>query len=133
MYCTDLLKDSTTTNIEINKLCKYLFQNLFIGVFSADEMPKLKNGTMCIINTDSSKKSGTHWVACYKYRNKIYMYDTFNRNVKLLSPYWKHKHNIIDANKNRDESFNAKTCGQQCISWLIVAHKYKPNNIMNII
>ena len=56
MYCIDLLKDSTTTNIEINKLCKYLFQNLFIGVFSADEMPKLKNGTMCIINTDSSKK-----------------------------------------------------------------------------
>ena len=57
MYCIDLLKDSTTTNIDINSLCKYLFKNLFIGVFSADEMPQLKNGTMCIINTDSSKKS----------------------------------------------------------------------------
>ena len=59
MYCIDVLGDSTTNNIDINSLCKYLLKNLFIGVFSADEKPQLKNRTLCIINTDSSKKSGT--------------------------------------------------------------------------
>ena len=37
----DILGDGSTDNIEFNKVGKYLFGNLFIGVYSADQMPLL--------------------------------------------------------------------------------------------
>ena len=57
----DLLGNGSTDNIELNKIGKYLFGDLFIGVYSANKMPTLKNDQMCIINTDDKK--GVHWIA----------------------------------------------------------------------
>ena len=48
---------------------------------------------MCIVNTDSDKKGGTHWLACCKINKYTYVYDSFDRKVKSLSHYWKNKHN----------------------------------------
>ena len=71
---------------------------------------------MFIINTDDKTKKGSHWVSCYKWKNKIYAYDTFNRPIKDLSKkYWKNKKNIIDANTNRDESYTESNCGHRSI------------------
>ena len=54
--------------------------------------------------------------------------------MKSLSKYWKHKHNWINANADRDQSYNGESnCGQRSMDWLISAHKYKPNKIINII
>ena len=127
----DILGDGSTDNIELNKVGKYLFGNLFIGVYSADQMPLLKNNQMCIVNTDD--KAGIHWCGCYKYKNKTYVYDSFDRDVKSLSKYWKNKHNWINANKDRDQSYSESNCGQRSICWLISAHKNTPNKIKNII
>ena len=41
MYIEDVLKTSSTTNnIQLEKLCKNLFGDLFIGVFTADIYPQ---------------------------------------------------------------------------------------------
>ena len=131
-YLMDILGSSTTDNITLNKIGKYLFGNLFIGVVPSDEMPVLKENEMCIINTDNKK--GEHWIACYCYKNKTYVYDSYDRDVKSLSKYWKNKHNWINANTDRDQSYNGESnCGQRSVAWQISAHKYTPTRIINII
>ena len=82
MLLMDILGSRSTDNIELNRVGKYLFSDLFVGVYSSDDMPVLNNNEMCIVNTDDHTKGGTHWVACYKYRNKTYTYDSFDRDVK---------------------------------------------------
>ena len=85
---------------------------------------------MCIINTDDKK--GIHWIACYKYNNKTYVYDSFDRDVKTLSKHWKNKHNWINANKDRDQSYDESNCGQRSMAFLTSFNKYK-TKVINII
>ena len=70
MYIEDVLKTSSTTNnIQLEKLCKNLFGDLFVGVFTADKYPKhISNGEMFIIN--NRKNKGERWVSVIKYHNK---------------------------------------------------------------
>ena len=37
VHICDIIGDKSTTNITLNKLCKKIFGNRFIGVFCADE------------------------------------------------------------------------------------------------
>ena len=86
MHIVDLLGNGETDNLQLNKLGIYLFRDKkFIGVFTSDKIMKLKNNEMCIVNTDPTNKTGQHWCALYVYKDKIYFYDTFDRNYKKLS------------------------------------------------
>ena len=92
-------------------------------MYSANTFPKyVKNNCMFIINTDPISKPGQHWIACYKWNDKFYMYDTFNRNIKELSKYWRHNTNIISASEDRDQSLVEQNCGQIAICWLILEY-----------
>ena len=130
MRIMDILGTDSTDNIELNKLGEYLFADIFVGVFPSNEMPALKNNQMCIVNTDD--KAGVHWIACYKYNGKTYVYDSFDRDVKTLSKYWKTKNNWVNANKDRDQAYSENSCGQRSICWLISFQKYK-TKIINVI
>ena len=68
-----LKKSGETNNIELERLGKTLFSNLFIGVFSAEKFPKyIRNNEMFIINNKSSRaKEGQHWLAFIKSSKKI--------------------------------------------------------------
>ena len=93
-------------------------------------IPKhISNGEMFIIN--NRKNKGEHWVSVIKYNNKMYAYDTFNRNIQKVSIFWK-MNNWIAANKNRDQSYYEYDCGERYIYWLISFNKYGPR-IINII
>ena len=132
---SDILKTvGTTNNFQLEKLGKMLFGDLFLGVFTADQFPKyIKKEQMFIINTDPKSKPGVHWVSFIKSKNgKLYGYDSFNRDLHSLSPYFKHKQ-FINANSDVDEVYVAKNCGQLSLTWLICAHKYGPDKVMNII
>ena len=130
----DILGSNSTDNIQLQNIGAYLFNSgkkkPFIGVFASDKMPVLKNNEMCIINTDN--KAGIHWISCYKYKNKTYVYDSFDRDVKSLSQYWKNKHNWVNANKDRDQSYSSSSCGPYSMAWLMSfnTHKTKINNII---
>ena len=87
-YYNDVLKNTEenilnineTTNIQLNKFRKYI--NGFIGAYSGDNIPKLKNNESCILNTQTSRQNGEHLVALIKYYNN----DSFGRVYKKLSP-----------------------------------------------
>ena len=131
MYIEDVLKTSSTTNnIQLEKLCKNLFDGLFIGVFTADKYPKnISNGEIFIIN--NRKNKGEHCIAVTKSNNKMYAYDTFNRNIHKVSTFWKNN-NWISANKDRKQSYYEYDCGERCVRWLISFHKFGPRIINTI-
>ena len=135
MHIEDILQTSKgTNNIQLENLCRFLFGIRFLGVFSANEFPKrIKNNQCFIINNkpNNSKTGGEHWIAAYKYKNKIYMYDTFDRKIKDLSKYFKNK-NIVNANSDRQQSYYEYNCGERCVTWLILFDKYK-TKIINVI
>ena len=128
-YLMDILGSKTTDNIMLTKICKYILGDLFVGVFPSDQVPIIKNNEMYIINTDNKK--GVHWIACYKYRNKIFCYDSFDRDIKTLSQFWSKNKNLINANKDRDQSYTEENCGARCVAWSISFNKHK-TKVINI-
>ena len=132
MYIMDALKKSgETNNIELERLGKTLFSDLFLGVFSAEKFPKyIRNNELFIINNKSSRaKEGQHWVAFIKssknkdHTSRLYGYDSFNRDIHKLSPHFRHRR-FINANSNRDESFFELNCGERCMAFLISFYKH---------
>ena len=63
------------TNLEIQKY--YKNQPRFNGVYSRDNLPKIKDGAY-IINLDEYSDIGTHWVALYvQNNNSVTYFDSF--------------------------------------------------------
>lgn len=116
----NILNINETTNIQLNKFRKYI--NGFIGAYSSDNIPKLKNNESCILNTQTSRQNGEHWIALIKYYNKIYFYDSFGRDYKKLSPLWKTK-NWINTHDD-GQCIYENTCGQHCLSFILTFLKF---------
>ena len=62
------------TNFEIEKY--YQNEPKFNGVYSRNNLPKIKDGTY-VINLDEFKSIGTHWIALYVNGNNIIYFDSF--------------------------------------------------------
>ena len=62
------------TNFEIQKY--YQNEPKFNGVYSRNELPKIKDGTY-MINLDQFKSIGAHWISLYVNDNKITYFDSF--------------------------------------------------------
>jgi len=88
----------------------------YLGSFSYDKKPILKNNQYCILNTDSSKRNGTHWVAVCRLNNKNYFYDSFGRYQSRLIPKLKGK--FINSDLDTEQQDAESDCGQRCLSWL---------------
>ena len=62
------------TNFEIQKY--YQNEPRFNGVYSRDNLPKIKDGAY-VINLDEHSDIGTHWIALFCNRNEIVYFDSF--------------------------------------------------------
>lgn len=77
-----------------------------------------------VINLDKSSGSGTHWVAYYKFRKRIYYFDSYG-NLKPpqeLIQYFG-KDNIIFYNYIQYQTYNTVICGHLCIQFLYDINK----------
>ena len=93
-YIEDIILNiNETTNIQLNKFKKYI--SGFIGAYSSDNIPKLKNNESCILNTQTSRQNGEHWVALIKYYNKIYFMIHLEEIIKNYHHYGKLKIGLI--------------------------------------
>ena len=61
-------------NIDITNYFKY--EPRFNGVFSRNNLPKIKDGAY-IINLDDKNSKGTHWVSLFIDRNVAVYFDSF--------------------------------------------------------
>ena len=62
------------TNFEIQKY--YQNEPRFNGVYSRDNLPKIKDGAY-VINLDEYSDIGTHWVALHVNNNNVTYFDSF--------------------------------------------------------
>jgi len=103
---------------ELRKAGKHLFGRRFKGVFAADEMtvPRtLSVGEACILNLDTRRMAGSHWIAIGRGKKEFITYDSFGRKLTTNS-----KHTEADAEQHIME----ENCGQRCLAWLCVYYKY---------
>ena len=70
------------TNFEIHKY--YENKPRFNGVYSRDNLPKIKDGAY-IINLDEYSDIGTHWVALYVNNNNVTYFNNIDKYKKLAS------------------------------------------------
>ena len=101
------------TNFEIQKY--YQNESRFNGVYSRDNLPKIKDGTY-IINLDEYSDIGTHWVALYVQNNNVTYFNSFG--VEYIPQEIKA---FINSNKNittnifRIDAYDSIMCGYFCI------------------
>ena len=62
------------TNFEIQRY--YQNETRFNGVYSRDNLPKIKDGAY-VINIDDYSDIGTHWIALYALNNDVTYFNNF--------------------------------------------------------
>ena len=116
------------TNFEIQKY--YQNEPRFNGVYSRDNLPKIKDGAY-IINLDEYSDIGTHWVAFYvnnnyNNNNTITYFDSFGvehipKEIKTFinRPSTSASHNKnIKINIFRIQGYDSIMCGYFCIGFV---------------
>ena len=90
----------------------------FIGTFSKDNVPILKNNKMTIINLQDSDKKGSHWVSYKKIGNKIFYFDSYA--VSFIPDIIKNQNqnNNFICNIYRIQSTDSNQCGRYCILFI---------------
>ena len=66
-------------NILSTSLVDIIFLRTFNGVYSRNNLSKIKDGEY-IINLDEYKSIGTHWIALYGNDNNVTYFDIFGVN-----------------------------------------------------
>ena len=102
------LGNGITDSDEINDYCRFLPH--FRGTHAFDQIPKLNNYQSCIINLDKSTQSGSHWMALYKYKNKNYLFDSFDRKITTFTK--------VEIDKNVTQNPKELDCGQRSVAFL---------------
>ena len=96
-----LIPPHPLSNFEIQKY--YENESRFNGVYSRDNLPKIKDGAY-VINLDEYSDIGTHWVALHVNNNDVTYFDSFgvehipkevkafinNKTLKLTFLEYKH-------------------------------------------
>ena len=99
------------TNFEIQKY--YKNEPRFNGVYSRDNLPKIKDGAY-IINLDEYSDIGTHWVALYLQNNDVTDFDSFGVEhiLKEIKTFIDKKN--IKAKIFRIQAYDSIMCGYFC-------------------
>lgn len=119
--------DKTTYLNEILGIGKKLLGIKFKGVYPSDKIPKLNDlSPYAILNLDTSKESGSHWVAIAKYGNKTYLYDSFGRKDTQIIPNLEFSGNgrIINTDNDIEQNINQMDCGARSLAWLLFFDKF---------
>ena len=104
------------TNFEIRNY--YQNQPRFNGVYSRDNLPKIKDGAY-VINLDEYSDIGTHWVALYVHNNDVTYFDSFSvehipKEVKAFID----RSLSITTNIFRIQAYNLMMCRYFCIGFI---------------
>ena len=91
----------------------------FSGVFSRDNLPKIKDGAY-VINFDEYSDIGTHWIALYvqNNNNNVIYFDSFGiKHIpKKIKAFINNKN--ITTNVLRIQAYDSIMCGYFCIGFI---------------
>ena len=100
------------TNFEIQKY--YQNEPRFNGVYSRDNLPKIKDGAY-VINLDEYSDIGTHWVSLYVNNNDVICFSV-EHIPKEIKAFIKNKN--IRRNIFRIQAYDLIMCGYFCIGFI---------------
>ena len=115
------------SNLKIDEILKNNVN--YIGTYSKDNVPILKNNQSTIINLQDSNLPASHWVSYKKIGKKIFYFDSYGLafiNDIVKNQYPKHK---FICNIYRVQSTDSNQCGRFCI--LFVRGNIKNENDYN--
>ena len=103
------------TNFEIQTY--YQNESRFNGVYSRDNLPKIKEGTY-VINLDEYSDIGTHWVSLYVENNNVTYFDSFGVGhiPKEIKAFINNRN--IKTNIFRIQAYDSIMCGYFCIGFI---------------
>ena len=129
------------TNFDILHLVNELGIPNFRGVFMRDTLPPTARERECgVVNLNTSKEPGSHWVCYYKNgRERIY-FDSFGQVTPIeIQKYLKTKREfdndvpVIQRNTDIVQKINTSVCGQLCLFVLEKLSKEGANNFQDVI
>lgn len=127
------------TNHELEEKVKELKIKNFRGVFMRDTLPnKINVNEVGIVNLDSIKNSGTHWVCYCKNKDKRYYFDSFGLDPPIeLQKYLGSDDSVgtrhfvgIEFSTFQIQRFNTHHCGYYCILILKLLEKYSYRDVI---
>ena len=136
-----LIPPHPLTNFEVQKY--YQNEPIFNGVYSTDNLPKIKDGTYAI-NLDEYSDIGTHCVALFAHNNYVTYFDSFGeehipKEIKAFINNNRNNNNKnIKTNIFRIQAYTSKMFGYFYIGFInfMLARKtlseytnlFSPNN-----
>ena len=123
------------TNFEIQKY--YQNEPIFNGVYSRDNLPRIKDGAY-VINLDEYSDIGTHWISLCVQNNDVTYFDTFwvEHIPEEIKTFINNKN--IKTNIFRIQGYDSIMSGYFCIGFIdfMLARKtyltnlFSPNNFI---
>ena len=102
------------SNFKINEIFKN--DKNYIGTFSKDNVPILKNNESSIVNLANSFNKGTHWVAMKFINNRLFYFDSYG--IEFIPDIIKKQYKKIITNIYRIQSNDSNECGKFCILFI---------------
>ena len=137
--CEQLVSHNTTTNnLELNKIGSDLLGDRFMGVYSKDTIPWASlvdsPGNCCIANVEIASDPGTHWIALYGPSDTRFpiLYDSFGREFNEIltttADYKMRRKEVTLTEGDPEQRVSEKNCGQRCLAFLATCQKFKKTN-----
>lgn len=108
-------------DIDLVKYVKTLKIPYFRGIFMRDTLPvRGPNKNECaILNLDTSRNQGTHWVAYIKRNNSVNYFDSFG-SLKPPLEFIRYMGAGVNIMYNNDcyQDYNQINCGHLCLEFL---------------
>ena len=119
------------SNFKINEILKN--DKNYIGTFSKDNVPILRNNESTIINLEDHENSGSHWVSFKRIDNKIFYFDSYGIPFIpdiIKNQYLKHK---SICNIYRIQSIDSIECGKFYIMFIKANIQNESNYIKSLL
>ena len=108
-----LMSPHLLSNFEIQKYNQN--EPRFNGVYSTDNLPKIKDGVY-VINLHEYSDIGTHWVALYVVNNNVAYFDSFSaEHIPKEIKAFIDRSLSVTTNIFRRQAYDSTMCGYFCI------------------
>ena len=102
------------SNFKINEILKD--DKFYIGTYSKDNVPILKNNQSTIVNLADSSNKDSHWIAMKFINNKLFYFDSYG--IPFIPDIIKKQYKKIIVNIYRIQSIDSNECGRFFISFI---------------
>ena len=90
----------------------------YIGTFSKNNVPRLKNNESTIVNLANSYKKGSHWIGIKFINSKLFYFDSYGIPFVADIIRKKYPNSKIITNIYRIQSNSSNECGKFCIIFI---------------